>query len=471
MSKEIFDYLHVSKLLTTKNSRERTMSIAELNKRDLPFKKNTGRIIKLAVFGGILFSLISSFAYQFAGLIYFPLDEKIVILLVPWMITMCILWLANVFSKSNLPGIFYKSPKRLLFLLSIAILFTIFITFFCRNLFPSWNKFIISVSPVETTKTNVSDLSILEIVSISPENTSSVIPYYKIITTGGCQQKKIGIGCLGNEKGTIEYQEFSNNSLSILLEGSPTGGEFQTSYNNKIQTIDTYRENDDQFSIAIPYYFDWQYQSVARKAEIILIFLSNSISIFFLLALLFYIFSRGNELVQNVKENKRIAFSILVLITTVISNLLLFQNYQKMDIYRLQRVPGNTLIDLDMTSHDNKSNLQVYLNFFQYFRNNDLYLTKNQLSHFRLTAPAFLIYSQIKSVNSIAYKEDLSLTDIESLQDKKIVTIPPSGRIDFTYKLILDPLQTELCAWTYQDTLYFIPINDKFDCRKGNANE
>jgi hypothetical protein len=447
------------------------MSIAEFSKRDLPFKKNTSQIINLAVFGGIIFSLISSFAYQFAGLIYFPLDEKIVILLVPWMITMCILWLANVFSKSNLPRIFYKSPKRLLFLLSLSILFTIIITFFCRNLFPSWNKFKISVSPDETTKTNISDLSILEIVSISPEKTSSVVPYYKIITAGGCQQKNIGIMCLGNEKGTIEYQEFSNNSLSILLEGSPSGGKFQTSYNNKIQTIDTYRANDDQFSITIPYFFDWQYQSVARKAEIILIFLSNSIFIFSLLVLLSYTVSRGNEFVQYVKENKKIAFSILVLIATVIANLLLFQNYQKMDLYRLQRVPGNTLIDLDMTSHDNKSNLQVYLNFFQYFQNNDLYITKNQLSHFRLTAPSFLIYSQLKSVNSIAYREELSLADIESLKDKKTVTIPPSGRIDFTYKLVLEPLETELCTWTYQDTLYFIPINDKFDCRKGNDNE
>jgi hypothetical protein len=420
------------------------------------------------VLSAILFCIICCFEYQSTKLFYYPLREKLIILLAPWIIIICILWYLDIQKPFNLTLPLQKYPGAVLFLLIFTFLIMSVISFLKINQIPTSNTLLIEVKLDAPTQNNDNFLSILEIISSSPENHSDVIPNYKTSTSGSCLSIGNGIICRGADVGTVIFKDVSNNSFSILLEGSHSDGSVKISLNNESQIVDTKRATDDQFSVSMPYKFQWQNQSTMKKLEIIMVFFSNSVCIFIALLLVVTIIVNRINWFFNLSQNRNLFIIVLVLIFAIIINLKQFQYFQTTDIFKLQRVHGNTLIDLDNSSHDNIKNLPVYLNFYQYYKNHDLYITENQLIGFRLDSENLQRYSRAKSVNLITSNQELSQEDVDFLKDKKTVTILPGGRIRFTYKLILEPLEenTGICAWYFEDTTYFIPIQDQFECRK-----
>lgn len=173
-------------------------------------------------------------------------------------------------------------------------------------------------------------LDITRVSTINRDGQPEQISGHKINASGICRVTGSHISCQGSGFDTIEYQEFSEKSLPVLFEGTPSGEKGNIHWNGYDQTIETYRTDADQFYVDLPCVFRWSNQSLMRKLELILLFICNVVFIFTLLLLLALFAAKIKDIRTSFLNNKRLVFFSFL------------------------------LIDLDNTSHDNGKNLQVW---------------------------------------------------------------------------------------------------------------
>jgi hypothetical protein len=426
--------------------------------------------IYLFLQGVFIFSLIFSFSFVLLKFSFLSLFEKIIVLLVPWILI-------------NFSLLFFLSPDKLypkaskLFInkqsfitLLISVVISLILLINNINLLPSWNQLEINVNEEKNISELQKSIVIPEIMTIDSRSQGTSIPYFQIQTDGECILHNLSFSCGTNKKGTIRFQEFSNNGTKILFQGSPSGAKVNINWNGNNQIIDTYRENEDLFFITYPYQFIWDRQSPTKKIEIILLISSNVVSIYGLILFIFNVKSLITKLMKSFDSNTRIIAAVGYLLIFSIGNILAFIKYQNEDIFRLQRVQGNSLIDLDKTSHDNIKNFQVYMNFWSFYRDHDFFFPTGQLDSLKLSHQTLIDFSRAKSINEIKYNPELSSSDLDQIKAKKLVTIMPAGLIPHRFELIVDPQneKTPICLWRSNGTIYFIPIQDKLNCLKDN---
>jgi hypothetical protein len=334
------------------------------------------------------------------------------------------------------------------------------------NRIPSWNKLSIEYSPEINQQNDAGDLTILEIASVSQDGSSSVIPYYLFTTSGGCSSTKHGFLCKEGQTGSINFENFSSSNISLLLEGSNKGPSFTTNFSGNKLVIDTYSKEDDQFTQLLNYHFIWQMQSLFRKLELLIVFTSAWLIVAALLLLIVSFLKNIKSIVSIWRDNPGFYISLIILIILSIVNFSVFSDYQKTDLFKLQRNPGNTLIDLDNTSHSNINNIQLYLNLYNFFRDTDLYITQPVLQEFLIDEESLKDISRFKTIKTDIYNSTLDTSNLEKIKKSNNITIPPTGRIRFTYVLVLDTNEKSnvICTWNYENTLYFVHQNDDLVC-------
>jgi len=414
----------------------------------------------------VSFSFICSLSYLFLNAIRLPLNEKIILVIIPWIIfSFLIIVIARLASFSY--SILLKPDRRLLVFLFISLILSSIFFFTNKDRIPSWNSLKIEYTSDLKNPQITGDLQILEIAEVLPDGSLSIIPGYKVTTTGGCSSLKDHFICKAGKTGAIDFQAFSSNSISLLLESSKTGPNFKAIFGNETSEISTFKSDDDLFRYVLKYHFSWNTQSLFRKFELLLVFCSVVITLAVVLLAFFVLFSNARDVIKLIQKNREILFSILFLQTLFFTNLYFFQNYQKFDLYKLQRTSGNTLIDLDNTSHSNIWNLQVYLNLYKYFQNRDLIITQPQIEEFRISPETLKELSRFSAIKISDYHSSLGEKELNSVKNRLSLTIPPTGRIKYTYILLIDQTSEKnpICTWDYGDTLYFIPQNEILNCQ------
>jgi hypothetical protein len=440
-----------------------------------PFASNSIAIIKLKRISKyllsqslIVFSTLYSIEFLFLGFPYLNNFEKLIIIIIPFLLLNFLMF--YIFHRQIDPSTYSKYiSNRLSFLMVIVSIFLSSILLVNNiNLIPSLNE--IEIYPIIESNSSLKPKStqIQELKTYNSSGLTTSIPVHKISYEGTCVIDKIFISCQDNSPGKIRYIEFSNNNLEILIQGSPTGAKLNVIWNGEEQIINTYRATEDLYTVVFPYKYSFERQSFFRKLEIILFFISCSICVFGLFLILIIGIKTFKEfpILYNKATRQMIAIGFCLLM--VLINILAFNRYQNVDIFALQRVKGNSLIDLDNTSTDNIKNLQVYMNFWTYYKNRDLIAPTGMLNSLKLSDLTFVNLSRAKSFSEINYNPELSSTEIEQIKTRKSVTIMPAGRIPFRFELIIDKpeVKNPICIWQYQGITYFIPIDEDFDCQK-----
>ncbi|MHC1781170.1 MAG: hypothetical protein AB9891_00170 [Anaerolineaceae bacterium] len=428
------------------------------------------RFILSIIFWGIsTFSIILCFLYVFMRFAYLPLSEKLILLLLPWTIGMlwCSVFLMRKKDLHSLFSHFFNKSSGLLFSAALMISITLAAVFI--DSFPSMNK--LSIQTV-ITDGDLAKQTRLEIINIFPvqqhAESRQESPLWASVT-GSCQPLTPGYICASDSEGSIHVEAFSTSGIRIVIQGSPVGGKALLNWNGTPSEIETWRAAYDQFELLLPYKFDITRQTPNRKVELLVLYFSTAISIFLLLQLLVNLprLLKKTNLISNSKSRFWV-LSLSMLVLAVV-NLAIFDLYQRIDIFRLQRVRGLSLIDLDNTSHDNIQNFQVVDHFYNYYRGFDLYAVPGALEKLRLSPVTFLTFARAGSVEEIDFSPELSSRQFNLLRDKELVIIEPAGKTPFEFVFIQveTPSSRVVCLWEYQGIYYFIPARDEINCLEG----
>ncbi|MHC1783423.1 MAG: hypothetical protein AB9891_11840 [Anaerolineaceae bacterium] len=433
------------------------------------FSKYSGFLVTMIFWGISAFSIILCFIYLFFQFAYLPFFEKTILLLVPWSIS-CF-WAGIFLWKKK--GLQLSLPslinKRTGILFIVALTITGILMAFVIDSIPSINNLSIQTSFTPNTPQQKAQLEIVNIFPIDEYGDFVEGLSLQTSISGSCQTHSYGFSCDGSSEGSVNVEAFSTSGVRIVFQGSPVGGKALLNWNGASREIETWRATYDQFELLLPYKFDFNRQTPKRKVELLVLYFSTVISLFLFLELLVNLpqWLKKVNLISNSKSRFWI-FSLSMLLLAAI-NLAMFELYQRIDIFRLQRVRGLSLIDLDNTSHDNIQNFQVVDHFYNYYRGFDLYAVPGALEKLRLSPVTFLTFARAGSVEEIDFSPELSSRQFNLLRDKELVIIEPAGKTPFEFVFIQvgTPSSRVVCLWEYQGIYYFIPARDEINCLEG----
>jgi hypothetical protein len=390
-------------------------------------------------------------------------SEKMTLLFVPWVIfLLCFFWISDQIIPNQIPSKTIFTKKRVgRFILASFIGGILGVV--SMNSLPSINKLSVHTTGLEEIR---QEESILEIVNIYRSNgTDPKEPSFHVSTSGSCQSLAQSYLCNGASEGSIEIEDFSADGMEIVFQGFPNGAQAEIVWNGYSQIFDTRMDTYDQFELLLPYEYNFFRQSLFRKVEFIVIVISIIVTIFMVFELVLSLFRVINtkRLFTNYPKFRIV---MLVFLLAIGINMIHFTWFQQHDIFKLQRVHGNSLIDLDNSSHDNINQFQVYETYYQLFRGHELIISPQAMQLSKLSPVTLNNFSRASLVSERDYSYLLSENQYDIVKDQKRVEIKPMGRSRNGFVFIQEEgaVLRQVCLWVYEDIFYFIPVRDDITC-------
>jgi hypothetical protein len=339
---------------------------------------------------------------------------------------------------------------------------------------PTLNSFLIKILPDESNGSATNEIEILQIGLLGHDgHTFDSITPYDVILNGNWQTNKNSFSISSPGGDSIQYKFYSTDGISLLLQNSPLSGKIEVIWNGKSQIIDLQSDSYDQVIVDFPHYFSFQNLTFFRTFIVSFLIISNFISIFFLI----FLFLITKQLFHNLptlfwKANFAHKVVLLLFSITICFGFIEFSS-QAIDILNIYRQSSNSLLSL---FGKEGAYFQVYYKISDYFNGykliipNGLILDQKKVSPKSLGEQDLLDLGQLSSINEQDYRSELSSLQVKSILEMKRASIPPSKnviphKVEFVFET--NDQNNVLCLWWKDETLYFIPLMDGFNCLKG----
>jgi hypothetical protein len=440
------------------------------------FKKSS--FPKWLLYGFFAIGFSYSISTYFFKILLFTNTEKLLVLL---SISFLVFSLLLLLPKTIFPFIkdlfFKQSLQKRILLLCITFGCSLVLFLIGLPYLPTNNDFKLTIQQDELNKNPNKLFEIYAITSVGNDGRDKKqIAPHALNLVGNWTIEKNSLSILSSGGESIEYKDYSNNGISLLLLRSPDSGEISVRWNGEDETINLRTDQSDQIIIDFPHSFTLYDMSAIRIIMIFSLLISNWISNLFLYFFLILIISKYSEtgIRFNLLKLPQKLFFVVIFLTAVI-NLFVFAHYQSFDVFYLRRSSTNSLIALDNSSDDNFPYFQVYYNLAKNFNGYDFVVPKNVFTsgklhtHPILKEERLLELGRISSVIQKEYNPELSEKQFVKISKMEKDTVPPIGVIPFDFQFIhdLNNRNDVLCMWWHKDSIIFIPKQNDFDCLKG----
>jgi hypothetical protein len=428
----------------------------------------------LAICGIFGIGLAYSIGFNFLNFMFFSDKEKLTVFfgLSFFLFSVLLLFPNNNFSTIVVNLLSHFSIKQKV--ISGVIVIGLSISAFLSSLsyIPTVTSFDLTVLVDESGNNINRQIKILQInrLDVNGQYSDQVSPH-SLTLHGNWKAYEKSLTILSSGGDSIQFTDYSNKGISLLLQKSPESGKVNVNWNGISQIIDLKSEAHDQVVFDFPYKFAFQKMSLFRLFLVSFLLICDLISIGFLFFLFLLIVDRLHGFQPFFCKNNIFQKAILLLIPiTIISGFGSFRD-QAVSSFKLLRQNSNTILSL---GGDELAYVQVFYKISKYYNGYNLivpsgFMSRNILPKSKFSEKDFLEIGQLDSVSEEDYLYELSSVQIENTESMVIDRVPPSISVipyDVEFVGETNSENKVICFWMKDGSIYLIPAQNGIDCRE-----
>jgi hypothetical protein len=261
--------------------------------------------------------------------------------------------------------------------------------------------------------------------------------------------------------GSLSYGLNMKAGALLALRTTPHSGILAVTWDGKSQAVDLYSPVDGERTLALATSPSWRSLSLSWKL------LTGSLAFIDLGAafcLAWLLFSMGAVLLEYPHYARAVGAAagpaFILLVVGVAANLLLFSRIEGAEYHRIQRLPSNSMLDLDRSSADNGYlNLELESVLWSRYAGSTLVAKPGTLEQLGLDPNELISMGRLGRIESRDYAVELSSAELESLSKLEPVGLQKNARLSHNYIVISTPgtAGAPVCLKQSGDWTYFVP--------------
>ena len=149
----------------------------------------------------------------------------------------------------------------------------------------------------------------------------------------------------------------------------------------------------------------------------------------------------------------------LLLLVCVGLNLQSFNDIDQRDVWHLQRLPTNNLIDLMQASHDKLSTRPVYVLFEEHFKGRTLVSPPGLLNDVGLSPELLQSWGGLAEVETLVYDSNLSEQEVSILLHLEHIELEVKGGNKYVFITEFSDSTAPLLITRYDGQIFIVPLS------------